>query len=168
MIAMQYHYCAFYGVEDEFGLHLRLTTHDSVLMFFLTVVAADIDGLGLLRIVRRLQCDAMSYIVAFVRLCDTDGAAIGLASAVGGLQYQHVDGSVLAGATFSRVNSVSRDLLFISWAQTKSETAEFFQLLDGIPMSLSSDEHPPLMPRFSNGSPSVPSPMSPMIMKETS
>lgn len=74
---------------------------------------------------------------------------MGLASAVRSIPYRHVDNSGLTGPNSPSAELVWRGRPLMFWAQAKRAATASFYSADGIPVILSSDDHPPLMTRAS-------------------
>lgn len=70
MSAVQLLRYAFYSVEDDIALHLRLKTHDSVMMYLPSADFGNIHKLGFLHMVPETQYDAAKSIIALERLRD--------------------------------------------------------------------------------------------------
>lgn len=122
---------AFYGIGNDFGLDLRLMTHESDFVILQSAVVADIDEHGLPRTVRRTQSDAATFSIAFERLRYLDRSSMGLSSAVRWLLYLHADGSVLNGVSCPRRELICRSRLLMSWSQASRAATEFFRIVDG-------------------------------------
>lgn len=67
MTALQFLHCVFYDIKEDFGLGSRLVSHDSVLMYFPSAVAAHTDKLALLHVVRGTNVYAATSIVTSER-----------------------------------------------------------------------------------------------------
>lgn len=63
--ALRFINCAFYDVEDDFGLDESLLRHNGILAYSAPTLVSSTDDLGLLNIVQRTQCDAAKSIFVF-------------------------------------------------------------------------------------------------------
>lgn len=87
MTALCFINCAFYDMDEDFGLDATLMMHEGILMCLSPAFVADIDDLRLRTIVRRTKFDAATFIVGFKRLQDLACSAMGLVSFFRRLPY---------------------------------------------------------------------------------
>lgn len=129
---------------------------------------ADIDEPDSFHIVWAAQSNPAASIVAFKRSRDLNCSTTGLSFVIGWLRYLHADGTVLSSLNCPGPKLISRDLALMTRSQAYLAAAEFLHLVDGVTTAMSSDDHPPLVPRDSTVLFSDLSPVSPVVMDRTS
>lgn len=88
---------------------------------------------------------------------------MGLASAVGRVPCQQVDGAVFTGVRCPRRYLIWRERSFRTWSQTKRTATESFRLVNWGTITTSFDDHPQLVQRATTvllSAPSLPLPVT--------